>query len=131
MPSKGKINNPTGKGGFSDNPQNRVNGWWNKEGCIPYWQNYFLSLTVEAFNNYFNKHPEHKRIMAAEIAYKSVNEARTSLYYLREVTDRTSGKSTQPIDHTTAGEKITQFKIEVTKPETAEKLEKWLNNEND
>jgi hypothetical protein len=33
-------------------------------------------------------------------------------------------------DHTTGGEKLNTFKIEVTNPQTAEKLNKWL-NEND
>ena len=45
----------------------------------------------------------------------------------QELLDRYYGKATQPIDHTTAGEKITQFKIEVTKPEYADELKKLLN----
>lgn len=38
--------------------------------------------------------------------------------------------SQQAVDHTTGGEKLNTFKIEVTNPKTAEKLNKWL-NEND
>lgn len=34
------------------------------------------------------------------------------------------------VDHTTAGEKITQFKIEVTKPQYAEELKKLFNENN-
>ena len=49
----------------------------------------------------------------------------------QELLDRYYGKATQPIDHTTEGEKIKQYRIEVTNHRTAEKLEKWLNNEND
>lgn len=45
----------------------------------------------------------------------------------QELLDRYYGKSTQPIDHTTGGEKIQPLKIEVTKPEYAEELKKLLN----
>jgi hypothetical protein len=48
----------------------------------------------------------------------------------QELLDRYYGKSTQPIDHTTAGEKITQFKIEVTKPQYAEELKKLFDANN-
>ena len=48
----------------------------------------------------------------------------------QELLDRYYGKATQPIDHTSAGERINPIKIEVTKPEYAEELKK-LFNEND
>ena len=48
----------------------------------------------------------------------------------RELLDRAYGKATLPIDHTTGGDKITTYQIEVSNPETATKLNKWL-NEND
>ena len=48
----------------------------------------------------------------------------------QELLDRYYGKATQPIDHTTAGEKMTQIKIEVTKPEYAEALKKLIDENN-
>lgn len=48
----------------------------------------------------------------------------------QELLDRGFGKSQQLVDMTTNGEKINTFKIEVTNQQTAEKLNKWL-NEND
>lgn len=104
---KGQILNPEGKGGFGDNPQNRANGRWRKENSIPYWQNYFLSITVKEFETWLKDNPIGGRTMAQEIAHKTVLESRKDLQYIKEVTDRTAGKPQAHIDHTTDGEKIT------------------------
>lgn len=110
---KGEILNPDGKGGFKDNPQNRANGRWRKEDSIPYWQNYFLSLKVSEFKSWLKNNPEKGRTMAQEIAYITVIESRKDLQYIREVTDRTSGKAQSYIDHTTKGEQITGITVKI------------------
>ncbi len=102
MPKQGDKNNPTGKGGFAENPQNRNNGRWSKETSISYWYNHLIRLNVSDFENFV---PE---TTAQQLAYNSVNEAKSKLDYLREVTDRTEGKAPQTTDITTAGKEINQ-----------------------
>lgn len=96
-----KPPNPTGKGGFKDNPQNIAKGNWSKETSISYWYNYLIRQTLEDFDAFEIKY------VAQQLAYNSVKESRSDLPYLKEVTDRTDGKSLQSIDHTTKGEAIT------------------------
>jgi len=106
-------NNPTGKGGFGDNPQNKANGRWKKEDSISYNYNHLLSLSL-------NELKEYKPVTVAQkIAYEAIKEASSELLYLKEVTDRTEGKAPQAIDHTSGGEKVNIPLIE------------WVNSTND
>ena len=100
MPKIGDINNPNGKGGFTDNPQNRANGRWNKEESIPFLQNKFGRMTLEEFDAYEPQTPFEKA------AWEAVKKSYIDLGYLKEVTDRTCGKPDQKTDLTTGGEKI-------------------------
>jgi hypothetical protein len=52
MPKQGDVNNPKGKGGFAENPQNRNNGRWSKETSISYWYNHLIRLNVSDFENF-------------------------------------------------------------------------------
>jgi predicted component of type VI protein secretion system len=105
MPYKGTINNPSGKGGFSDNPQNRSNGTWSKDTSISYWYNNLIRLDIEAFRAF------EPQTMAQELAYAAVLEAKEELSYLKEVTDRTEGKASQSIDVTSDGNELKQTVI--------------------
>lgn len=96
----GKRGNPTGKGGFGDNPQNRANGRWTKETSIPYLQNVFGRMPIAEFEAYIPQTP------FEQAAYNAVQKAKQNLAFLVEVTDRTSGKAQQHIDHTSDGDKI-------------------------
>ena len=100
MPKEGDVNNPTGKGGFGDNPQNKANGRWSKDTSISYWYNHLIRMNISEFDIF---KPE---TMAQQLAYNSVIEAKDELGYLKEVTDRTDGKSIQPTDVTSKGESI-------------------------
>lgn len=102
---KRKPRNPTGKGGFKDNPQNKANGRWTKETSIPYNYNYLIRLTPAEFDKF---KPE---TIAQQLAYNAIVQATSDLPYLKEVTDRTEGKPLQAIDHTTDGEKINQVTV--------------------
>jgi predicted component of type VI protein secretion system len=114
MPSEGVINNPTGKGGFGDNPQNKANGRWSKETSISYWYNHLIRLDLEEFEVFEPK------TMAQQLALNAVIEAKDELNYLKEVTDRTEGKASQLTDITSGGEKINNvpatIQVEITKP---------------
>lgn len=97
---KGRINNPTGKGGFQERPQdiNRT-GRWRKEDSISYQYNMLIRLTVSEFKKWLIKNPEGKRTVAQQLGYDAVLAARTDIRYLEEVTDRTEGKAPQTITH--------------------------------
>ena len=49
MPKEGDVSNPTGKGGFGDNPQNKANGRWSKDTSISYWYNHLIRLDIQEF----------------------------------------------------------------------------------
>jgi len=102
MPKPGTINNPLGKGGFAENPQNRSRGTWSKDTSISYWYNYLIRLDIEAFRDF------QPGTMAQELAYAAVLEAKEELAYLKEVTDRTEGKASQAIDVTSDGNELKQ-----------------------
>lgn len=100
MPKEGDVNNPTGKGGFGDNPQNKANGRWSKDTSISYWYNHLIRLDIRDFETFEIK------TIAQQLAYNAIIEAKDELGYLKEVTDRTDGKSIQPTDVTSKGESI-------------------------
>lgn len=91
--------NPTGKGGFADNPQNRGNGRWKKEDSIGEQYKMLIRMTYKEFNEWEMDHPEDERTVAQDLAHRAVVQARSDLKYLVEVTDRTEGKAPQTIDH--------------------------------
>ena len=100
MPKEGVINNPTGKGGFAENPQNRSSGTWDKDTSISYWYNKLLRLDLKEFEEFEPK------TMAQQLALNAVKEAKDELNYLKEVTDRTEGKASQSTDITSGGDRI-------------------------
>lgn len=102
-----QVPNPSGKGGFGDNPQNRSDGGWKKEDSYSYQLRLMDRMTVKEFKEWITNHPEDERTMAQEKAYYAQLNARKDLHYLKEVTDRTEGKALQIIDQTISGELIT------------------------
>ena len=94
--AKDMNRNPNGKGGFSDNPQNRNPGGWKKEDSYSYQLNLMDRMTVKDFKNWLNDHPEDKRTMAQEKAYNAQLKSRKELMWLKEVTDRTCLLYTSP-----------------------------------
>lgn len=91
----GNNANPTGKGGFGDNPQNRSNGKWKKENSISYQYNRLLAMTEEEYNAF-------KPVTNAEkIAHRRIERAirddDESLKETKEITDRTEGRAKQDI----------------------------------
>ncbi len=88
------IPNPTGKGGFKENPQNRSDGRWSKETSISYNLNKLIRMNIGDFESFLSK----KRTMAETIAWERVNKAREALSEAVFVTDRTEGKPRQDVE---------------------------------
>lgn len=100
MPApKGNNNNPTGKGGFQERPEDIAKGRWSGETSISYNMNKLIRATVDDVKTWIEKHPEATRTMAEELAFNAVVAARKDLAYLKEVTDRTEGKPKQDVNH--------------------------------
>jgi hypothetical protein len=97
--------NPSGKGGFGDNPQNRSNGYWKSEDSISYQYKKFMRMTPIELKAYANV-PDTDRTVAQDLAYRRVVAAQKSLPDMKEITDRTEGRALQSIDHTNDGEKF-------------------------
>lgn len=103
------IPNPTGKGGFGDNPQNRNPGGWDKTQSISYQYNLIMRLSPDALEDF---KPE---TVAQQIALARVKAAKDPKYGLpdsKEITDRTEGKAPQSIDVTSGGEQIKTTLVE-------------------
>lgn len=105
-----KVPNPSGKGGFADNPQNiNAGGRPKNQESFSYWLNYFKNMTVKDFLNWLKDNPESERSVASELAYTRVFNARTDLPEFKEVADRTEGKASQPIEFDSNGDKIAEL----------------------
>ena len=101
--------NPTGKGGFADNPQNRSDGRWDKTGSISYQYNKLIRLSAKELDDF---EPE---TVAQQIALARVRSAKDMKYGLpdaKELADRTEGKAPQSIDMTSNGETIQPVMVE-------------------
>lgn len=90
--------NPTGKGGFRDNPQNINGNGWVKESSIPYQMRFFLTKTKDEIEQWQKDVPAKKRTSAQQIALNSVLKSMGDLAYQKETTDRTSGRPQQYIE---------------------------------
>ena len=86
--------NPSGKGGFGDNPQNINGNKWVKEASIPHQMRVFLNMSIEEIEKWEKENPPKKRTPAQQIALNSVKKSLEQLDYQKETTDRTSGRAT-------------------------------------
>jgi hypothetical protein len=92
--------NPTGKGGFGDNPQNiNRNGHWNPKNTFSYQMSRFKNMTIQELDNWNMDTPREIRTVAEDLAFHRVYNARKELAEFREVADRTEGKPRQPLEH--------------------------------
>lgn len=97
--------NPTGKGGFRDNPQNRSDGRWNPDMTFSYQYKKFMNMEVDEFKKW--KEENQKRTMVQELAWNAVLSARNGNRNDRlEIANRTEGMPKQQTDLTTNGKDI-------------------------
>ncbi|ATW62211.1 hypothetical protein CQ476_10 [TM7 phage DolZOral124_53_65] len=101
-PEKKRVPNPTGKGGFGDNPQNRSDGRWNSEESISFWYNKLGRMSEEEFKKF---RPANMNQRIARYRLKcAAKEDKLALDNTIEVTDRTEGKPKQGIDMAVKGD---------------------------
>lgn len=101
-----ELRNPTGKGGFGDNPQNRSDGRWSKEGSFAYWFSKFKDMTDDELEQWKKDVPPGQRKVACSLALTRIENAKSKLDEFKEVADRSEGKPKQAIDLTSGGERI-------------------------
>ena len=99
--------NPTGKGGFKDNPQNIGDGRPKNQQSITYWMHQFLDMTQKEFKDWDSK----DKPMAAVLAHKAVENSKVELPERKEVADRTEGRAKQTFEH--AGEVISTVNVRI------------------
>lgn len=82
---------------------------WQIADSITAQYKYFLSMTDEELEDWLILFPKNKRTRAQRIALVAVKRAEDNIHYLREIANRTEGKSPQAIDLTTKGESLNTF----------------------
>ena len=95
-----KGNNPEGKGGFGDNPQNRSNGAWTKIETFRYWYDVFKEMTVTELKEWQEENPENTRKVVADLAFTRVVNAKKDLKEFQEVANRSEGMPKQSVKTT-------------------------------
>jgi hypothetical protein len=93
----GKLPNPTGKGGFAERKHDISPGGWRKENTISYQYNRFMNMSTKELAAWAKISDDDKTV-AMVLAFNRVLAARKSLPDLKEITDRTEGKSKEFID---------------------------------
>jgi len=84
--------NPTGKGGFANNPQNRSDGRWSAEDSISYQYKKLMRMTLADMAKWYEDNQDTITV-AQDIAYGRIRAAKKSLLDAKEITDRTEGKA--------------------------------------
>lgn len=103
-----KPPNPTGKGGFGDNPHLINKNGWSSEHSQKFWLHKFLAMSQKEFELWKKNNPPSKRTMAQNLAYRRIKDSEEKLEDYKVVADRTEGKPVQPIeaDVTSNGEPL-------------------------
>ena len=97
-----KVPNPTGKGGFRDNPQNRASGYWKKEDTPRYKLEQMMKLDEDELRKIAEdkKAPYFERKLAVAIRKGEWRE-------IKEMIQEVYGKPKESVDLTTGGEPMT------------------------
>ena len=95
--------NPSGKGGFGDNPENRSSGRWDKDTSISYWYNKIGRMTAEELKA-FKAETYFQRAALKRLEATVGTDEDQALRATKEITDRTEGKPKQDIDMNIEGD---------------------------
>ncbi len=107
MTTTKQVPNPTGKGGFGDNPQNRHNGAWKKESTPRYKLEKMMELSQDELYEIFHdtEAPLFERKLASSIA-------KGDWKTLREMISEVYGTPRQSLDVTSGGEQLKPTLVE-------------------
>lgn len=95
MPKGGNYN-PTGKGGFKDNPQNiNMGGKPKKQQLFSYWLAFFKDLSLNEFKDYTKHRKKGDMYVAEAIAYTRVQNSLKDLPEYKDLANRTEGMPKQ------------------------------------
>lgn len=112
-----KVPNPTGKGGFGDRPEDiNAGGRPKNQESFTWWMNFFKNMNVKDFLSWGTATPEDERVVAADLAYNRVFNARKDLAEFKEVADRTEGRAPQTIFHEGGLFSAQKLEIETVEP---------------
>lgn len=100
----GNNANPTGKGGFQDNPELRSDGRWSKDTSISYWYNKLGRMTDKE-RGAFEPTTDFQRIALKRLS-QALGGDELALKTTKEITDRTEGKPKQDIDMNVSGDDV-------------------------
>lgn len=90
--------NPTGKGGFGDNPQNINPGGRKKNSQrVAYWLQFFKDMTMAELKEYVLNRSIEQMYVAELLAYEQISNARSSFKTYKDIIDRTEGRAPQNI----------------------------------
>ena len=102
---KGMVNNPTGKGGFGDHPENACHGRWRKEDSYTYNVNKFGRMTDIELQEVIlqAKGGELTQFQRAALQTVLDMQKREGWKKLVDTVDRVDGKALQPVEQTVNG----------------------------
>lgn len=114
---KGMVNNPTGKGGFGDHPENACNGRWRKEDSYTYNVNKFGRMTDIELQEIILKSKAGELTQFQQAALKTVLDMKKDEGWkkLVDTVDRVDGKALQPVEQTVNGYVPPTINIEFVK----------------
>lgn len=111
------VNNPTGKGGFGDHPENACNGRWRKEDSYTYNVNKFGRMTDIELQKIILKSKAGELTQFQQAALKTVLDMKKDEGWkkLVDTVDRVDGKALQPVEQTVNGYVPPTINIEFVK----------------
>lgn len=114
---KGMVNNPTGKGGFGDHPENACRGRWRKEDSYTYNVNKYGRMTDIELQEVIlqAKGGELTQFQRAALQTVLDMQKRECWKKLVDTVDRVDGKALQPVEQTVNGYVPPTIKIEFVK----------------
>lgn len=114
---KGTVNNPTGKGGFGDHPENACSGRWRKEDSYTYNVNKYGRMTDIELQEVIlqAKGGELTQFQCAALQTVLDMQKREGWKKLVDTVDRVDGKALQPVEQTVNGYVPPTINIEFVK----------------
>lgn len=119
---KGTVNNPTGKGGFGDHPENACHGRWRKEDSYTYNVNKYGRMTDIELQEVIlqAKGGELTQFQRAALQTVLDMQKKEGWKKLVDTVDRVDGKALQPVEQTVNGYVPPTINIEFVKDDEDE-----------